>query len=299
MKIKTLVKATLAASMLLSASAFAANNMYLDLGDNTYDNDRVLGTPDADTTTGIFTEFGFSQMLATSVYDLNEASEGPNPVFGSFYDTNITSELTAAGVPASGTAMDGSTPVNLTMPLDPAQIDLDALSPLVPPLGSDNEGFLQTWELVTEYHFDGTLSASGPVYTGGTFDVFFVDHTALANNRRVLGGTLTGSQLQAANLNLFFDITFAEDNFLWIENSNGIFVDANDGTISGNYAKMVLDTNVNPPIPTASQLLQIGTNAIRQTTLDGSVTARIPEPGTLALLGLGLLGFGVARRKQA
>ncbi len=60
---------------------------------------------------------------------------------------------------------------------------------------------------------------------------------------------------------------------------------------------MALDTNVNPPFPTADQLLAFDVagnvvdvnnpgvidHVIRQTTLDGSVTASIPEPSTLVL----------------
>lgn len=302
MKMKSLNKAALASAILVASGSATAANMYIDLGTNSYDTARAIGAPDGDTTTAIFNEFGFSQLLATSVYDITDGT-----VFGSFYDTNLPADLAAAGLPAAGIAMDGVTPVNLVLPDCPAgQCDIDALSPLVPPLGSDNEGFLQTWDLQVEYNFQGTLLAGGPVYTGGYLKVYFNDLLNDANDRLIMEGTLTGSDLQVANLNLFFDITTAEQGWLWIENDGGVFVDAYDGTQSGTFAKMTLDTNVNPPIPTLDQLLAIDTDAdqipdvaVRQTTLDGSATAAIPEPSTIALVGLGLLGFGAVARRRA
>ena len=114
---------------------------------------------------------------------------------GSFYDTNIASELTALGIPASGTAMDGTSTVNLISP-NAAQVDIDELSPLVPPVsGVDDEGYLTAWNLNLEYHFDGTLSAGGPSYTGGTFEVVFDDFFDDTNDRTVISGVLTGSTL--------------------------------------------------------------------------------------------------------
>jgi hypothetical protein len=203
--------------------------------------------------------------------------------------------------------MDGITFVNLELPDCPAgQCDIDALSPLVPPLGSDNEGFLQTWDLQLEYFFEGTLLAGGPTYTDGYIKIFFNDLNDDTNDRLILEGDLTGSDLEVANLDLFFDITFAEAGWLWIEDDNGVFVDAYTGTQSGNYSQLAIDTNVNPPIPTPDQLLAVDTtgdgvpdSAIRQTTLDGSATAFVPEPSTIALVGLGLLGFGAATRRRA
>lgn len=43
---------------------------------------------------------------------------------------------------------------------------------------------------------------------------------------------------------------------------------------------------------------RVTVNTFNQATLSGRV-ADIPEPGTLAILGLGLAGLGVARRKKA
>jgi len=296
----TFLKTTVIATSLLLASGVAsASTMYIDTAPlGNYDYTFGTHTADAGTTTGIFFEFGFNGTKATSLYDMTDGS-----VFGSFYDTNIASELTAAGVPASGTALDGNIlhQISLVMPnYAGGAADLDALNSIVPPLSGDSEGFLGTWDLQVKYHFDGTLTATGPVYTGGTFEVFFNDlATATLYDTLVLSGNLTGSALNVANLELFFDVTYALDNFLFVKDSHGNYVDAYDMIgVPGAPVTLTLNTNVNPPIPTADQLLLVGTNAIRQADLHGGVTANIPEPGTLALAGLGLLGMGALRRRR-
>ena len=295
----TKTKIAIAASVLALSGVATAGDLYIDVGDNSYE----LSPPniaDANSTTGVFQQFGFNQLLATSVYDFSDGS-----VFGSFYDTNVPSELAALGIPTGGTAIDGSTPVNLSLPTG-AQSDIDALSPLVPPANTDSEGFGLTWDLQVQYRFDGVLTPGGPIYTGGFFNVFFNDFNDDTNDRQVLGGELTGSNISLGNLDLFFDLTFAEAGFLFVENEFGDFVDAAAGIPDGNFVDLTLDTNVNPPIPTADQLLLLadGNNnnnpvVVRQSELDGSIVAKIPVPGPLALLGLGLVGLGLARRKAS
>ena len=57
---KTLL--ALAVGVVVSASA-SASNMYLDLGTNAYDYTAGQHVADANSTTGIFNEFGFNQLL--------------------------------------------------------------------------------------------------------------------------------------------------------------------------------------------------------------------------------------------
>jgi hypothetical protein len=290
------ITGAIAVALGLSAAGASAAPMYIDLTSIDADPLKygVSFNSNVDGRTGVFDELGFTALWATSIYDFSDGS-----VFGGFTDTNIASELAAAGVPASGLALDGVTTVNLREPIRPGEVNLDALSPLT--TAGDTEGFGLTWQLLVEYSFTGNLDATtGPAYTGGTFEVFFDSLIDDGDDQSVLQGTLTGSDINVANLDLFFSVDSALDGFLWVQNSQGSFTDAGDTYLSnGGTLNLALDTNVFPPVPEADQLLLVGTNAIRQTRLDGTITPEVPSPGVLSLMGLGLLGFGAARKRKS
>jgi hypothetical protein len=328
---KAILALTLAATGLLTSAQSSAevtidfaHDMTIDLsvfGNNTNFFDVVdplsffatLGNGDNNDVTAKFDDIGFSGLWATSIYDMSDSS-----VFGSFFDTNVASDLAAYGVPGtypSLASIDAGTPgfstVSLTTPTA-TQNKIEALNPVSDPSlfsTNDDEGYGSSWYFSTEFRIDGTLNSTTPNYTGGHFNLIF---------NSVIGGSTTqetvleaafnrdsvavdGTDSSAASAQMWFDITSAKAGLFTTYSSNGSATDLGTLALTDNAPEFRLAFIIDPAIPTAEQLAfvdnQNGPVAVRQTTLDGSgQLSKVPDPASIALLGLGLLALASRKR---
>lgn len=126
----------------------------------------------------------------------------------------------------------------------------------------------------------------GPTQWLDSNDADEVVWSILAGNYNALGFYLSDPNDQGAALRLeFADGTVSED------------LQLNSPLSNGNISFITLFSDI--AFTSASLVFNNGTGENDGWGIDGITLAKVPEPGTLALLGLGLAGLTVARRRKA
>lgn len=300
------MKRTLLVAALLAASSSAsALPFYIDIGNNySGGNDKVCPT-----CTSMKNEFLFtyeSESLITDTDGSGTVTNGDEITTNAGYGVLLSNP----GNPGSGLVGDGSLGENQLTGFTPNES-----------FGSyANNGYGQDWMITFNiYQWEGTVTVDPltnniyPTYGAGLLELFvtfdgvtfnnFMDINMTQGYVTGLGSVLEGT-VDFTNVDAGFNNLFHSSNYA-CNGSDGFYdIWLNCGAGAGNDSAIrLVDTSFDSNVTIANAMPVVTPNGVAfslSTDHDGSGTFAVPEPGTLSLLGLSLLGLGGLRmRKKA
>lgn len=262
---------------------------------------------------GITSQATLANGIATTItYDDGTISTAPITELNFNYQSNSTiTDSDGNGFLSAGDSIDSIGGAELYNDVVGSALDLSELNAALannfisgstPFLALPISGYNSKWAMTFSLNnLSGTFNGSVFDYTSGEIDVYglYSSTTDFVYDsfESLFTISIDGTTTIAGDINYTGTITdVGSDYFTQTQNGETFGVTLGDigGTTFVNIDQNAFGSSISPVFAAAG-----GTQNTGITGHDGTITFSVPEPASIAILGLGLLGFAGARRRKS